>query len=44
VTHVHTRYPGFSCCIYRGSTGRRLTDEHILSYGLCRQHVIENAS
>lgn len=44
MTHGPTKIPSKGCCIYCGTTGERLSREHIVPFSLGGQHVIEEAS
>src|SRR4051812_38313328 len=38
------RYPSLGRCIYCGRSDRKLTDEHIIPFALCGNHVISKGS
>jgi hypothetical protein len=42
--HGHTRIESKGACVYCGSTGARLSDEHIVPYSLGGQHILSKAS
>lgn len=44
MSHGPTYFPTKGACIYCGSTGTNLSDEHIVPYALGGQHVIRAAS
>lgn len=41
---AHKRYQPVGKCIYCGSTGKKLTDEHIIAFGLNANSILPDAS